>query len=402
MKSDRGVGGTQGGDMGRRVSTGSASIDVPLMVNGSRKRRTSESRSELESGYSSSHSSSMGVARSWAGLEGGENITECTAAMVLMKLSASPKEKGLWRDCSLSPAESSSGSSTSSHSPSSHSPSYQPPTPAPSPSLSLSNLYQGEDEESCKRSKPSHVVFECTWRGCKQREDNQDLIERHVRGHLGRPEPTPQTVPDYEEEFYYTELDMDDDILDIMEAIPEQIATQQMQYSNSKDCHFQNITTYKTETNQSDINITENSPFQQSSNIEQILVESTETFSQSRCASTPLEAPRPAPLGDHFDMARPAHEAPTIIFVNRLNTVSVPTTSSVTSVNKTGTKFIQIFPRPGATQEKNTQQIVFKTGSGRSVLRTEKKCRKVYGIEQKELWCTQCKWKKACARFQDA
>jgi len=23
----------------------------------------------------------------------------------------------------------------------------------------------------------------------------------------------------------------------------------------------------------------------------------------------------------------------------------------------------------------------------------------VYGIEQKDLWCTQCKWKKACARF---
>ena len=48
---------------------------------------------EVESGYSSSHSS----ARSWAGA-GEEKITECTAAMVLMRLSASPKERGELED----------------------------------------------------------------------------------------------------------------------------------------------------------------------------------------------------------------------------------------------------------------------------------------------------------------
>ncbi|CAG9859280.1 unnamed protein product [Phyllotreta striolata] len=28
-----------------------------------------------------------------------------------------------------------------------------------------------------------------------------------------------------------------------------------------------------------------------------------------------------------------------------------------------------------------------------------KKCRKMYGIEFKDMWCTRCKWKKACSRF---
>ncbi|OAF68068.1 D3,D2-enoyl-CoA isomerase [Intoshia linei] len=28
-----------------------------------------------------------------------------------------------------------------------------------------------------------------------------------------------------------------------------------------------------------------------------------------------------------------------------------------------------------------------------------KKCRKVYGMDKRDLWCTQCKWKKACSRF---
>ena len=36
---------------------------------------------------------------------------------------------------------------------------------------------------------------------------------------------------------------------------------------------------------------------------------------------------------------------------------------------------------------------------GHRRIREGKKCRKVYGLEQRDLWCTQCKWKKACARF---
>lgn len=34
--------------------------------------------------------------------------------------------------------------------------------------------------------------------------------------------------------------------------------------------------------------------------------------------------------------------------------------------------------------------------SGREI----KKCRKVYGMDNRELWCNQCKWKKACTRFE--
>lgn len=30
-----------------------------------------------------------------------------------------------------------------------------------------------------------------------------------------------------------------------------------------------------------------------------------------------------------------------------------------------------------------------------------KKCRKIYGMDQKANWCTQCKWKKACTRFNE-
>lgn len=39
--------------------------------------------------------------------------------------------------------------------------------------------------------------------------------------------------------------------------------------------------------------------------------------------------------------------------------------------------------------------------SPRRVRGETKKCRKVYGMEHRDLWCTQCKWKKACTRFND-
>ena len=42
------------------------------------------------------------------------------------------------------------------------------------------------------------------------------------------------------------------------------------------------------------------------------------------------------------------------------------------------------------------------SSSGHRRSRTDvKKCRKVYGIENRAMWCTQCKWKKACNRFQE-
>nr|XP_015201489.1 PREDICTED: zinc finger protein 395 [Lepisosteus oculatus] len=39
--------------------------------------------------------------------------------------------------------------------------------------------------------------------------------------------------------------------------------------------------------------------------------------------------------------------------------------------------------------------------SSRKTRGEAKKCRKVYGIEHRDQWCTACRWKKACQRFLD-
>lgn len=54
-------------------------------------------------------------------------------------------------------------------------------------------------------------------------------------------------------------------------------------------------------------------------------------------------------------------------------------------------KYILISPKSDASSS------LIKSPSRRT--RDGKKCRKVYGLEQRDLWCTQCKWKKACSRW---
>ena len=106
----------------------SCSIEVPLSLSsgGSRKRRTSDSRAEIDSGYGSSFGSGFFKT-------GEETVRECTAAMVLMNLSVSPRDKWLdpasYLDCSAS----------------SDCPSSPPPTtPRPSPAPSLSQIHLSE------------------------------------------------------------------------------------------------------------------------------------------------------------------------------------------------------------------------------------------------------------------
>ena len=57
-----------------------------------------------------------------------------------------------------------------------------------------------------------------------------------------------------------------------------------------------------------------------------------------------------------------------------------------------GGKFIRLSPKPsfGSSPTKSPH---------RKPRGDAKKCRKVYGMEHRDQWCTQCKWKKACTRF---
>jgi len=365
---------------------GSLSIDVPG-ISGSRKRRTSESRADLDSGYGSSFGSGFFKSNE-------ENLKECTAAMVLMNLSVSPRDKWLDPASYLSTSIVNGDGWSEQSSP-------PPTTPRPSPAPSLSHIHLSEDEEPFKRSRPDHdtqIRFQCTWRGCGRIETCQDVIEKHVRGHLGLPDPPPGTDYGGEEDFYYTELEEDDNSL-IME----------MEQTSDSGCSSNDGMELSQGTRVIDMCPSEN--------FVKILPNPSAPTSipASLASSVPANFGSTHPLGDHIGMARPSYEAPapaTIYLVNTINQKNKQQLAKDHIYNSNsfqGKKLVSIIPRPDTSSspvtsstsssesESSSATFVFKSVSG--TVKSDKKCRKVYGIDQKDLWCTQCKWKKACGRF---
>ena len=263
----------------RQMSKGSLSIEVPgssgvsILGSGSRKRRTSESRGELDSGYGSSFGSGFFKTNE-------ENVKECTAAMVLMNLSVSPRDK--WFEPPLDAYSDLS--------------SPPPGTPRPSPAPSLSQIYLSEDEEPLKRSRPGQVVqYQCTWRGCGIVEACQEAIERHVRGHLGLPDPAPGTDYCGEEDFYYTEIE-------------EDLATMELEQTSDSGC---------SSSSSDGMNFSFQSQLSPVSSLKEnntgfvrILPSTVGSSGSSLASSVPANFGSCHPLGDHIGMARPSCEAP--------------------------------------------------------------------------------------------
>ncbi|XP_011184879.2 zinc finger protein 395 isoform X2 [Zeugodacus cucurbitae] len=162
---------------------------------------------------------------------GKEEMEECHAAMILMKLSHSPKNAEKWYGSSPG-SSSSSGSSWSSGSSS-------PPlsddghaglnTSAmlndPSARIRTTSVSTSDEgivvdfKEAPRKKRTNKSKFRCTWKGCKHIEHTPKKIERHIRNvHLGNKKARRSvdydescSENDHEEEFYYTEIEDEDD-----------------------------------------------------------------------------------------------------------------------------------------------------------------------------------------------
>ncbi|XP_046668428.1 zinc finger protein 395 [Homalodisca vitripennis] len=283
---------------GDRKRASSHVIDVPA-VQGSRKRRPSCSQED-----------------------GKEDLmNECTAALVLMRLSCSPHSPSFngvaWPE-PVSPSPSLTDS-------------WRSNTPSPplseggyTPSCIDEGFIDEEFEDLPKKKKVNRIVFQCTWPGCLVITTTCAAIEAHVRAtHLGpkdRDEGS-EMEDDHEEEFYYTEVELG------------------------------------------------------------------------------LHTSSPPTLS-HRDMARPPHEDPEYqrSLYSSSRAINIPHHSSQWAMSAA------VSPN---SPQKHMKLCVSAPGGKlpgsptRKVRGDTKKCRKVYGMEHRELWCTQCKWKKACSRFGD-
>jgi len=324
----------------------SCSIDVP----GSRKRRTSDSRAELDSGYGSSFGSGF--------FRTEENLTECTAAMVLMNLSVSPRDKFRCGD----------GFSDLSSPP--------PITPRPSPAPSLSHIHLSEDEEPYKRPRHSAVCqYQCTWRGCDRVESCQMMMEKHVREHLGLPDPPPGTDYGGEEDFYYTEIETGDQETGIMEMDPTTSDSGCSSESNDGGSyHYQLQQSEQSSSPKSFIKIL---PSSQSSSPATLASSVPSNFGSSVSqsgASIPADQSQTSNhLLDHIGMARPSYEAPTTIYL--VNTTPHKNKDHLYNANSwQGKKLVSIVPKTDSFSQ-DQETIVFK--QSQTLMKSDKKCRKV-------------------------
>ncbi|KAM6977062.1 zinc finger protein 704 isoform 2-T2 [Aplochiton taeniatus] len=208
-----------------------------------------------------------------------------------------------------------------------------------------------------KRKNSMKVMFKCLWKNCEKVLSTSSGIQRHVRTvHLGR--SSDSDYSDGEEDFYYSEIEVN------MDSLTEGLSS-----------------------------LTPTSP---------------------TTLGPPPFFPRPpddVPPAQHiFTRGPPSHAQPSFLSqsapsalchirtdhayqgpVTPVRSVSIgekrqPATNTHTAVSKNHALAMPA-PKPAPGIRKPRGEA--------------KKCRKVYGMEKKDMWCTACRWKKACQRFTD-
>lgn len=107
---------------------------------------------------------------------------------------------------------------------------------------------------------------------------------------------------------------------------------------------------------------------------------------------------------DHAYQALPSFQIPVSphIYTSISWAAAPSTTSSFSPVRSRSLSFSEPQqPPPAAKSHLIVTSPPRAQSSTRKARGEAKKCRKVYGIEHRDQWCTACRWKKACQRFLD-
>ncbi|XP_054835472.1 SLC2A4 regulator isoform X2 [Eublepharis macularius] len=318
-------------------------------------------------------------------------IDEVMAAAVLTSLSTSPvvlnnPPSGFGAETSCdtwkeAPAMSSSCSSSSNNS---GDWSWDPPsdlsTPStPSPPLStdiatgfLSSLQSDIEETEAthflfgdpiprKRKNSTKVMFKCLWKNCGKVLSSSSGMQKHIRTtHLGRKADLDQS--DGEEDFYYTELDINvDSLTDGLSSL---------------------------------------TPVSPTSSVPPAFPILEEAQAVPPVPVKP-EAPMVSPLNLSAATTILSQSAPTSLCHIQTDHAYQGCLTPIRPAD-VGERRPQVSPMPIAKGHPLVPPSMPKPTTGTRKPRGEaKKCRKVYGMENRSMWCTACRWKKACQRFVD-
>ncbi|XP_060081033.1 zinc finger protein 704-like [Ylistrum balloti] len=210
------------------------------------------------------------------------------------------------------------------------------------------------------------TVFKCTWKKCNKIHDTVSSIEAHVRtAHLGLSE-SDSNLLDHEEEFYYTEIEVTMDHVtekfsDMCTSSPPELTGFEFgrpipDHDYQKKEHRQNV-------------------------------------GNMFASSVPSGGFQPVTPSGSLPITMPQIKRSLSWQNNNTSSSGLSMSPSVRSSKPSPQERLQ------QHQAQSPKSHLF---SSHKKPRSEvRKCRKVYGMENRDMWCTQCKWKKACSRFAD-
>ncbi|XP_036358180.1 zinc finger protein 704-like isoform X2 [Octopus sinensis] len=379
-----------------------------------------------------------------------EVMDERMAALVLTSLScspASPKIPAMFGERSQSLPENQQSSSLTSSGVFSYNSDRSDPSPplsnstplAPSTGLSGSwpqdegldleenvRSYYDEFPDELKRKKAQvqvRTVFQCTWPGCCKTHSTCAGIEKHVRiKHLRRED----SELDGEEEFYYTEIEVTDDgssgnsghTDNVIEYVDPLVPTATGSTSLSSTKAFSSSSASTTTTTPANIPVVTNTPIAINLPTSKNVVSSKGVFgipdhdyqkkehqylSQSLDSSVSgsgnyLKEGPSTPIPINMPQIKKS-----LSWQNRVNMTTSPGQSASAPIRMSKPSPQERLHQHQSQSPKchmltSPQKCTVTHKKSRSEVR---KCRKVYGMENRDMWCTQCKWKKACSRFVD-
>ncbi|XP_008841576.1 SLC2A4 regulator [Nannospalax galili] len=243
----------------------------------------------------------------------------------------------------------------------------------PSPPLPPESAHFLFGEATLRKRKSSiQVMFQCLWKSCGKVLSTASGMQRHIRlVHLGRQAEPEQS--DGEEDFYYTELDVGVDTLtDGLSSLTPVSPTVSMPLT-----------------------------FPHLEPPELLEPPVLPSLLQPLTLSPPSMLTSAAtPKVCHSDHAYQAGEA-TGRDWGQVSEHSREEQNRGCGSPQRCLAPVHLKPQPTEVQAYIPALPAKLSANLRKPRGDAKKCRKVYGMDHRDLWCTACRWKKACQRFLD-
>ncbi|CAI5683088.1 unnamed protein product [Oreochromis niloticus] len=267
-------------------------------------------------------------------------------------------------------------------------------SPAPSPSVTEMDsspdeglhmeLEQGEELAAKKPKSSVRSVYKCLWPSCGKVLTSSVGIKRHIRVlHLGGSDQSQR-----EEDFYYTKISCDTVDPSSGPGPAQQVLGQ------ASSCHLswascgsppgsELLPAHRPRSNStSGPGLSRPSQLSQSAPSSFWQIHSEHLY---QACSPVLSVPPRSPGSHGWTASTPG--------LGHSNTPMVKPRCRSVSV---GEQWLQQNRLQPVSVSPSRTHCSFRKGRGEA-----KKCRKVYGVERKDQWCTACRWKKACQRFPD-